>query len=185
MQSQRTRLIRHPAHRRGSWDEIFMVPRSHGMGDMPPPPILCEGRRYMGCERLFTPRTCLVDLVERFSTDTADPTPSPLAWLAGRILNGYTVSWHGPSSHNHPLCARGAEMWAVNAYSHLVRCLVDRIEQLSGRETSQGFTHCDLLRGPTLGKAVTTHQLSTCGRTRLEMIKYRHMRPFTVWEGGG
>ena len=168
MQSQRTRLIRHPAHRRGSWDEIFMVPRSRGMVDMPPPPILCEGRRYMGCERLFTPRTCLVDLVERLSTDTVDSTPSPLAWLVGRILNGYTVSWHGPSSHNHPLCARGAEMWAVNAYSHLVRCLVDRIEQLSGRETAQGFAHCDLLRGPTLGKAVTTHQLSTCRRTHPE-----------------
>ena len=76
-------------------------------------------------------------------------------------------------------------MWAVNAYSHLVRCLVDRIEQHSGRETAQGFAHCDLLRGPTLVKVGTAYQLTTCRRTRPEMIKCRQMRPFTVWGEGG
>ena len=185
MQSQRTRLIRHPAHRRGSWDEIFMVPRSHGMGHMPPPPILCEGRRDMGSERSLTPRTGLVDLRRAALNGHSGSDTQPTGVARGTNSKRFTVSWHGISSHNHPLCARGAEMWALNAYSHLVRCLVDRIEQLSGRETAQGFAHCDLLRGPTLGKAVTTHQLSTCGRTRLEMIKYRHMRPFTVWGGKG
>ena len=55
---------------------------------------------------------------------------------------------------------------------------MDLVEQLSGRETAQGFSHCDPLRGPTLGKVVTTYQLGTCRRTRPEMIKYRHMRPF-------
>ena len=152
----------------------------------PQTPILCGGRRDMGSERfIFTPREVpggprRAALSGHGSSDTQP---------AG-VARGTKSSWfHSLTArvvcHHHPFCARGADIWAVNAYSHLVRCLVDRIEQLYGRETAQGFAHCDLLRGPTLGKVVTTYQLGTCRRTRPEMIKCRHMRPFTVWGGGG